>query len=157
MRSYVPDLTAVELIYLLREEITTAYGAPSLYITAEKEYIIEENFDRRLYELEEDGANFDLVNSIARLTVEPWVESGYWILEITIERALGPIRMSQEDHLTRRDLTLDEFEDELCAFGQKQVSVRVFVQRPDVKQDFDDWLAEMRKIHPPNTELRIQR
>jgi hypothetical protein len=42
-------------------------------------------------------------------TIEPRVESGYWILETVIERALGPIPISQEDELTRKDLTLDEF------------------------------------------------
>jgi hypothetical protein len=53
------------------------------------------------------------------------------------------------------DLTLDEFEEEFCATGPKQVSVRVSVQRPDVKQDFDRWYVEMRRIRPKDTDRHV--
>ncbi len=71
MRTYATDLSGAEVIRLLRAEIAAAYGAPSLYIAAEKEYIFEENFDRHSYQLGERGLEFDLVRSIAKLTVEP--------------------------------------------------------------------------------------
>ncbi len=147
MRTYLPRLSAPELIHLLRAETAAAHGAPSLHIIGEKEYTIEENFDRLAYGLE-DESPFDLGTSIVRLTVEPWVESGYWILETTIERALGPVHTSRQRELTRRYLTLDEFEKELRTPGQQQVNVRVYVETPDVKEDFDRWLAEMRRQHP---------
>lgn len=154
MRSDVPELSAEELIYLLRAEIHTA-GVPSLYIAAQKEYFFQEDFDRAAYGLQ-DRIEFDLVTSTARLTVEPWVERGYWILGVTIERDLGPTRTWQEDKMTRRDLTLDQFEEELRAPGQKRVTVRLDVETPDVKRDFDRWLAEMRLRHPcrPNPYVR---
>jgi hypothetical protein len=86
-----------------------AHGTPELDIGApEKEYVIEEDFDRSSYGIH-DGEQYDLVPSITILTIEPRVESAYWILETVIERALGPIPISQEDELTRKDLTLDEF------------------------------------------------
>jgi hypothetical protein len=144
MRADRPDLSAAELIYLLRAE-TMAAGAP-IYIAALKEYLFEEDFDRAAYGLK-DRIEFDLVTSITRLTVEPWVESGYWVLEVTVERALGPTRISQEDRLTRRDLTLDQFEQELLAPGPKQVDVRLDVETPDVESDFDKWLADLRSRH----------
>lgn len=146
MRIDVPELSADEIIYLLRDEITTA-GAPSLYIAAQKEYVFQEDFDRAAYGLQ-DHIEFDLVSSSVRLTVEPWVERGYWILEVTIECALGPTRTSQEDKLIRRDLTLAQFEEELHAPGQKRVTVRLDVETPDVNDDFNRWLADMRSRHP---------
>ena len=66
--------------------------------------MIEEDFDRSAYGIH-DGEQYDLVTSIAILNIEPRGESGYWILETVIERALGPIPISQEDELTRKDLT----------------------------------------------------
>lgn len=146
MRIDVPGLSAVELIYLLRDETRTA-GVPSLYIAAQKEYLFQEDYDRAAYGLK-NAIEFDLVNSIARLTVEPWVESGYWILDVTIECALGPIRTSQQDKLVRRDLTLDDFEQELLAPGPKQINIGLEVETPAVKNDFDRWLADMRLRHP---------
>ncbi len=146
MRTDVPELSAAELIYLLRAEIRTA-GVPSLYIAAQKEYLFQEDFDRAGYGLKNE-LEFDLVSSITRLTVEPWVEGGYWILDVTIECALGPIRMSKQDKLVRRDLTLDQFEQELLAPGPKQVNIGLEVQTPAVKSDFEHWLANMRLRHP---------
>ncbi len=146
MITYLPDLSALEIIHLLRAETTAAYGAPSLNIATEKEYIKEEDFDRLSYGIEEDAA-VDHVTSIARLTVEPWVEFGYWLLEVTVERVLGPIHRSQQRDLIRRNMTLDDFEEELRNPGQKQVSVRLSVETADVKADFDQWLAETRRRH----------
>jgi hypothetical protein len=148
MRTYILKLPAAEVVHLLRAETEAAHGAPELDIGApEKEYLIEEEFDRSPYGLH-DGQEFDLVTSITTLTIEPRVESGYWILEAVIMRALGPIPTSQERALVRKELTLDEFEAELRAAGQKRVTVRLQVQTPAVRQDFDRWLADMRTRHP---------
>jgi outer membrane lipoprotein SlyB len=150
MKTFILKLPAAEVVHLLRAETEAAYGAPELHIAAEKEYIIEEDFDRSAYGID-DGEDFDLVASIAILTIEPRVESGYWILETVVERALGLLRTSQEDELTRRELTLDEFDAELRAAGRKRVSVRLYVETSDVKQDFDRWLGEMQARHPWKT------
>jgi outer membrane lipoprotein SlyB len=148
MRTYILGLPAAEVVHLLRAETEAAHGAPELDIgTPEKEYVIEEDFDRSAYGLR-DGEDFDLATSIATLTIEPRVESGYWILETVIERPLGPVRSSQEDKMVREELTLDAFEAELRALGQKRVTVRLQVQTAAVRQDFDRWLADMRVRHP---------
>lgn len=65
----------------------------------------EEDFDRSAYGIH-NGEEFDLVTSIATLTIEPRVEMGYWILETVVECSLGLLRTSQEYELTRRELTL---------------------------------------------------
>jgi len=148
MKTYILTLPAAEVVHLLRAETEAAHGAPELDIgAAEKEYVIEEDFDRSAYGLH-NGEQFDLVTSITTLTIEPRVESGYWILETVIERALGPVRTSQEDELTRKDLTLDEFEAALRAPGRKRVTVRLQLQTSAIRQDFDRWLADMRARHP---------
>lgn len=146
MKTFIPRLSAAEIVHLLRAETKAAYGAPELHTAAEKEYITEEDFDRSAYGIH-NGEEFDLVTSIATLTIEPRREMGSWILETVIERRLGLLRTSQEDELTRSELTLDEFEAELRSPGSKQVSVRLYVETSDVKQDFDRWLHEMRVRH----------
>ena len=162
MRTYVLGLSALEVVYLLRAETKAAHGAPELDVgTPEREYVIEEDFDRTAYEIH-DGEDFDLVTSITTLTIEPRVESGYWILESIIERQLGPVRTSQEDDLVRKELTLEEFETELRGPGQKRVTVRLQVETASVRQDFDRWLSDMRARHPWKSEdapalLRTQR
>lgn len=147
MRICDPELSPAELIHLLRAETKAAHGVPSLHIRAEKEYIFDNYFDGAAYGLG-DRAAFALVTSAAKLTVEPWVEKGYWILQITVERALGPVQRSKQYDLTRRYLTLDGFDKELSARGEKRVDIQLYVDKPDVKQDFNRWLAEMRRRHP---------
>lgn len=148
MSTYILGLSAAEVVHLLRAATEAAQGTPELDVGApEKEYVIEEDFDRSAYGLR-DGKKFDLATSMATLTIEPRVESGYWVLETVVERPLGPVQASQEDKLVREELTLDEFESELRAPGQKRVVVRLQVQTPAVRQDFDRWLADMRARHP---------
>ena len=156
MKTFIPRLSAPEVVHLLRAETKAAYGAPELHTAAEKEYIVEKDFDRSAYGIH-NGEEFDLVTSIATLTIEPRVEMGYWILETVVKRALGLLRTSQEYELTRRELTLDEFEAELRSPGPKEVRVRLYVETPDVKQDFDQWLGEMRARHPWKTEADLAR
>ncbi len=70
MNTYILKLSAVEVVHLLRAETKAACGAPELHAAAEKEYVIEEEFDRSAYEIH-DGEEFDLATSIATLTIEP--------------------------------------------------------------------------------------
>lgn len=71
-------------------------------------------------------------------------------------RACTGANCSQEDELTRKDLTLDEFEGELGSPERKRVTVRFHVQTSAARQDFDWWLADMRTRHPwkPAAQLR---
>lgn len=147
MKSFILTLPAAEVLHLLRAETESARGQPEVNTGAEKDYVIEENFDRSAYGIR-DGEEFDLARSEAILTIEPRVEMGYWILEADVERALGPVRISEEDTLVRQDLTLDDFENELYAPGQKQVIVRLHAQTPEARRDFDRWLTDMRARHP---------
>jgi hypothetical protein len=56
--------------------------------------------------------------------------------------------MSEENKMSPTELTLDEFDVELCPVGQKKITVRVDTQTSVMKQDFDDWLTGMRARHP---------
>jgi hypothetical protein len=147
MNAYILRLPAAEVVRLLRAETESSRGQPELNTTAGKEYLIEEEFDCSVYGIP-DGDEFDLITSVATLTIEPRVESGYWILETAVERPLGPLRTSEEDEFAPMELTLDEFEAELRSCEPKGVSVRLYVQTAAVKQDFDRWLAEMQARHP---------
>ncbi len=152
MNAYILKLPAAEVVRLLRAETESSHGQPELNTTAGKEYLIEEEFDCSVYGIP-DGEQFDLVTSVATLTIEPRVESGYWILETAVERALGPVRTSEEDEMTPSELTLDEFEAELSSCEPEGVSVRLHVETSAVKPDFDRWLAEMQGRHPPEGDL----
>ena len=122
-------------------------GQPELNIGCLIDYVIEEDFDRTRYDLR-DGEEFDLVTAVATLSIEPRVERGYWILFVVVERALGPTRISEENAFSPGELTLDEFEGQLLAPGDKRVVVRLTIETPEVRQDFDLWLAEMEARHP---------
>ncbi len=65
-----------------------------------------------------------------------------------IGQPLGPVRTSDEDELTRKELTLDDFEAELSAPGRKRVVVRLSVQTAGIRRDFDRRLSDMRARHP---------
>jgi hypothetical protein len=151
MVSYPLELPAEEVVRLLRAEIASEHGQPELNIIAAKDYVIEEDFDSTEYGIH-DGEEYDLVTSIATLTIEPRVESGYWVLETVVERVLGPLRISKEDEFALKELNLDEFETELSSPGRKRITVRLEAQTPAVRQHFDRWLAKMRELHP-NTSI----
>ena len=87
MGVFVLKLPLAEIINLVRFESSQAYGAPELNMMARREYLIEEDFDHKAHGLQE-GHDFDLVTSISTLTIEPRVESGYWVLESVIEESL---------------------------------------------------------------------
>lgn len=147
MKAFTPTVSAPEVVYLLSAETEATKGQPELDATCEKDYIIKEVFDHRAYSICDDE-RFDLVTSVATLTIEPRRESGYWVLSVIVVRALGLVPRSKENEMALTELTLDEFDLELRSEGQKKVSVRVDIQTPAVKQDFDSWLADMRVRHP---------
>ena len=77
MKTYILGMPAAEVEHLLRAETKAAHGAPELDVSPpEREFVIEENFDRRAYEIQ-NGEDFDLVTAITTLIIEPRVESGY--------------------------------------------------------------------------------
>lgn len=147
MEDTVLSLPATEVVRLLRAETEAAFGQPELNIGCVIDYIVEEDFDRTLYDIS-DAKQFDLVTSVATLSIEPRVERGYWILSVIVERKLGPMRTSEEGEFSPNELTIDEFEAQLHAPGDKRVIVRLTIETPEVRQDFDDWLAGMEARHP---------
>ena len=147
MKTFILKLPADDVVRLLRAETESAKGQPELNTCIEKDFVIEEDFDRGAFGIH-DGEEFDLAQSEAMLTIEPRVEMGYWILETSVKRPLGPVNVSEEDTLVRQDLTLDDFEAELHAPGQKRVTVRLHAQTSEARSDFDRWLADMRARHP---------
>ncbi len=147
MKAFILTLPGLELVHLLRAETRAANGQPELDTTCGKDFIIEEDFDHGAYGIK-DEESFDVVTSVSTLTIEPRRESGYWILSVVVERALGLVRTFDEGEMTPVELTLDEFEIELRSSRRKEVTVRLDVQTPEAKQDFDVWLADMRARHP---------
>jgi hypothetical protein len=143
----------LELIHLLRAEIATAGGQPELAISCEKNFIIEENFNHSAYGIKKEEERIDLVISVTTLTAEPRREGGYWILSIVVERSLGLIPTAKTREMTPTQLTLDEFEVELRSARRNEITVRLDVQTPDIKQDFDVWLDDMRRQHPVTDAL----
>lgn len=146
MPTRILALPAAEAISLLRAESEAAHGQPELNTSAWKDYVIEEDFDRGVYGIH-DGAEFDLVTSVATLNIEPRVERDYWILRVIIERVIGPLPVLAESTLDRTELTLDEFSAEMGVPGPKRTLVRLDVETPIAKEHFDHWLAEMRARH----------
>jgi hypothetical protein len=147
MKAFILALPSLEIIHLLRAETGAASGQPELSIICGKDFIIEEDFDHSAYGIDNEE-RFDVVTSVTTLTIEPRRESGYWILSITVERALGLVRTFDEGAMTPMELTLGEFETELRSARKKEVTVRLDVQAPAVKQAFDGWLSDLRTRHP---------
>lgn len=147
MNTYILKLPAEQVVHLLRAEMKSAHGEPELNRSAKKEYLIEEEFDHGAHgpggEVE-----FDLVTSRAILSIEPRVESGYWILQILVEREFGPVPTFKARQLAFAELTLDEFEEELRGPGRKRITVRLHVQTPEIRDAFDRWLVEMQARNP---------
>lgn len=150
MKAFILALSGLEVIKLLKAETLAARGQPELAVTCEKDFLIEEHFDHSAYGIAEDEW-VDVVSSETILTIEPRRESGFWILSVIVERSLGLARTFDEIGMSHRNLTLDEFELELRSARRKEITVRLDVQTPEVKQDFDAWLAEMRARHGAKT------
>lgn len=155
MGVFILKLPLKEIINLVRFEFTQAYGAPELNMTARREYLIEEDFDHKAYGLQEEH-DFDLVTSISTLTIEPRVESGYWVLESVIEESLGAVRRIDEYLMTPSVLSFDEFEKIFQQQAHNVITVRLITQTQSAKKNFDYWLADLR-ARLSETELSRQK
>lgn len=145
MKAFILALSGLEVVHLLRAETRAAHSQPEFDILCSKDYLVEEHVDHSAANSEERTY---VKSSVAILTVEPRRESGYWILSVVVERALGLIRWFNENDMSPATLTLDEFEVELLSARPKEITVRLDVQTPDIRQDFDRWISEMRARHP---------
>lgn len=151
MRTYILDIPGKEIIRLVRAETEAAGGQPELNIVAARDYVIEEEFDRRVYGMY-DGKEYDLVSAELVLSIEPRVERDYWILKIVVRKELGLCTAEAEESLCRADLTLDEFAADFQSLGGDKGAVRLKTATVKAKTDFDRWLAELRGRYPRVTE-----
>jgi hypothetical protein len=147
MPSYLLKMSPLEVVHILRAESSRAEGEPELNTSAEKEYVIEEDFDYAAYGLT-DINKFNLVSSVATLNIEGRLEHNYWVLETTVSRNLGPLPVAEESEFARVKLTPGEFEKELCDPGPKHTAVRLHTETLLAKKHFEDWLAETRRMNP---------
>lgn len=139
MRSHVLDLSANEIVDLLRAETRANLGQPELDLTLEKEYLVESRLrPGRAVDALERAA------SVATLTVEPRVELGFWVLEISLRKAIDAPSAPEALGPARAELSLDEFAAELLAPGAKHEIVRLYAVSPEAREHFERWLADLR-------------
>jgi hypothetical protein len=152
MKTYFLRIPPEEVVRLLRAEIAAAQGQPELYLAGREDFLIEEDFDRRAYGLD-DGSGYDLVTAEATFTVEPRVERDYWMLSLVYSKELGPRLTGDEDAYFGSELTLDEFEPRFLLQGEGVLRVRLEVETPEAKRHFDRWWAELNARHPRAGQL----
>ena len=140
-------ISARELVRLLRAEIVSANNQPELNLTISKEHRRKGDFRQGTF-TPNGEPDFDFVSEFALLTIEPRRERDTWILKIEVETPIGRRSHYDEYGLKRRDLTLDEFEEELRDPMMKRVAVRLATESAAAREHFDQWLAEMRTHHP---------
>lgn len=145
MTIYLLHLDPHEVVRLVRAETETAGGQPELYLSAWEDYLVEEEFDRRAYGLDDD--RYNLVTIEAQLDIEPRVEQNYWVLSVTVHKAFGPKIIDEENALIGLDLTLDEFDEGFLATGDGVAHVRLVTQTPHAREHFDQWWAELGQRH----------
>ncbi len=146
MPSHILALKASEIVDLVRAQTSDLQEAQDFYVSAWKEYIAEEEFDRNVYGIH-DGADYDLVTALPTMTFEPHVGLNCWILTVVVELQLGPLTRQDEEKLVRTELTLDEFAAEVKASGKKRITVRLDAETPLAKRHFYQWLERMRARH----------
>jgi hypothetical protein len=154
--SHILALNASEIVGLMRAQTSNVEEAQDFYVSAWKEYIAEEEFDRNAYDIH-DGADYDLVTALVTLTFEPYVGLNRWILTVVVESQLGPVTRREEEKFARTELTLDEFEAEVKSSGKKRITVRLDAETPLAKRHFHQWLADVRARyarHPAPVGLR---
>jgi hypothetical protein len=152
MKTYFLRIPPEEVVRLVRAESEAAQGQPELYLAGREDFVIEEDFDRRAYGLEE-GSGYDLVTVEATFTVEPRVERDYWMLSIVYRKELGPRLAEGENALFGGELTLDEFEPRFLLQGDGAVRVRLDVETPQAERHFDRWWADLNARHPPAAQV----
>jgi hypothetical protein len=139
------QLSAEEVIRLLRAEIEAEPGHHELNISVTKRYLIH-NDHNASYGVT-NGQDFDLVNSVAKISIEPTGENVCWTLEAVVERAVGPVETFTEDKFAFEELNLDEFEAELRIPGKKRIMLRLEALAPESRESFNHWLAAARARH----------
>jgi hypothetical protein len=147
MISYVLNMAPEEIVRVVRAEIDAAHRQPEFYWSASEDYLVQEDFDRRAYGIQ-DGSEYSLVTVEAQLDIEPRVERNYWILSILVHKNLGPQVIEDESALMAVDLTLDEFEQGFLALAGRTVGVRLDAQTLQAKEHFDRWWADLSERHP---------
>ena len=143
-----------EIIELVRAQMLDPQEREDFHTSIWKEYIIEEEFDRKAYGIHDgvehdpygirEGAEFDLVTALATLTIEPPGGPNYWVLTAVVETPIGPFKRSDEDGLSHTELTLDDFEAELKSPRAKRRTVRLDFETPSGKHHFFEWLKKIR-------------
>jgi hypothetical protein len=149
MPTYLLAVPAAEAVRLFRAEWEAAYGQPELDISLWKEYVIEEGFAGGA-SAAPDARKSDLVTAVSTLSIEPRMERDYWMLQVIVERVLGPLADCEDEVVGFREMTLEEFAAEFGAPGRKLLRVRLDASTPAAKHHFDRWLADMQKRHPAN-------
>jgi hypothetical protein len=72
MPARILNLAAADVVRLLRAETEAAHGQPELDVSAWRDYVIEEDFDRAAFDIH--SKELDLVTEVAILNIEPRVE-----------------------------------------------------------------------------------
>jgi hypothetical protein len=147
MKACFLRIPPAEVVRLLRAEIAAAHGQPEIYLAGRGDFLIEEEFDRRAYDLA-DGSGYNLVTEEAELVVEPRVERDYWVLSLVYSKELGPQRVEDEARFFGGELTVDDFADRFLAKGDGVIKVRLDVQTPEAERHFARWWADLNARHP---------
>ena len=147
MPIYSLRLPPEEIVRVVQAEITATGGAPEFYLSANADFVIEEDYDRAAYGVL-GGDQYDLVMSQAVLSIEPRVERNYWVLSIIVRKVIGPQIIADENSFIGVPLSLDEFVTRLAAPDVGRVSVRLETQTLLAKAHFDAWWAEIAAQHP---------
>jgi hypothetical protein len=147
MPTYPLRIAPEEVLRLVRAETDEAGGQPELYLGAWQDYVIEEDYDRASYGLDDDN-RYDLVTAQAVLNIEPRLEQNYWVLSVVARREVGPQIIEDENALLGAPLTLERFESDFLATDGVAVGIRLDARTPQAKQHFDRWWAELSRRHP---------
>lgn len=139
-------LSPETVIRLIKAEIKEAGGQPELYVSAHRDYRIEEYFDRAAYGLANDNQH-DLVSEEAVLSVEPRVEQNYWILSIVAHKKIGPRVIGPENALSGVPLSIAEFCSTFVDPGTYKINVQLAADTPQAHEHFDRWWAELKARH----------
>ncbi len=147
MTTYFLSIRAEEVVRVVKAEFEAAEGQPELYADAWEDYVIEEDYDRAAYGLQ-DGSELNLVSVEAELDIEPRVEQDYWVLSVLVRKNLGPQVIEDENALVGANLSLGEFENGFLAPDMGPATIRLDTQTPRAKRHFDQWWAELCARHP---------
>jgi hypothetical protein len=147
MPTYTLRTRPEDIIRLVRAETKAAGGNPEVYVDAWRDYVIEEEFDRRAHGAL-GGPRFDLVMKQAFLKIEPRLEQNYWVLSVETRDQWRPEAVEDESALLGAPMTLDEFEAALRAGERSHTVVRLSARTLEAKRHFDRWWEDLNVRHP---------